>query len=208
VAAIDAATTGAVVESRIVGSRLRGRLTLSVLVIVVTLSLMTALATAASAEPNNAIDGALQARAEQQSRTLVEHLKFSLTHLHLKVGWAHSRKDVPNALTGTNESLNGDVDHDGPICQIAINKGFFDGIRSRYEQDEVILHEVFHCYEYDITPDSHSDNDWVMEGLARWADLTLFPQTHFALALKALESPLIHAAATQSAPFQAEASLP
>ncbi len=154
-------------EGRIVGSRLRGRLTLSVLVLVVTLSLMTALAATASAEPNNAIDGVdhgLQATAEQQSGTLAEHLKFSLTHLHLKVGWARSRKDVPNALTGTNESLNGDIDKDGPVCQIAINKGFFDGIRSRYEQDEVILHEVFHCYEYDVTPLAHSDNEWIMEG--------------------------------------------
>gem|GEM_PF-6940075 len=180
---------GAAVKGRIVGPGFKGRLALSASALVAALTLMAALSATASALPNNAIDGvdgALQARAQQQSRTLADHLKFPLTHLHLQVGWARSGKDVPNGLTGTNESLNGDIDHNGPVCQIAINKDFFDGIHSRYEQDEVLLHEVFHCYEYDITPNSHSDHEWVMEGLARWADLTIFPRTGFGLALKAL----------------------
>ncbi len=50
----------------------------------------------------------------------------------------------------------------------------------------MLAHEIFHCFEYEVTPAAHSDNEWILEGLARWADLTLYPNTHSALALKAL----------------------
>jgi hypothetical protein len=82
--------------------------------------------------------------------------------------------------------LNGDIDDAGPVCQIAVNKGFFDAL-GHYEQEETLTHEIFHCFEYSFTPAAHTDSDWILEGLARWADLTLFPDTHLALALKALD---------------------
>ncbi len=183
-------------RGRITGSGLMGPLMFCVLVL--TVSMMTALAPSASAFPyNNAIEGVnygLQARAEAQSRALAKLLGYSLSGLRLEVGWARYEKEVPNALTGTNAYLNGPVVdsgtvyESGAVCQIALNKRFFESIRDAEEQNEVLAHEVFHCFEFEVGPDAHSDDDWILEGLARWADLTLYPYTHFAPALKDLSA--------------------
>ncbi len=141
-----------------------------------------------AAAVNNGIQGvapSLQTRALEQERLLAKHLGSPLRHLHIAAGWARFPKSVPDALTGTNESVDGKIDFAGPVCEIAVNKGWFEAI-PHYEQDEVLAHEVFHCFEYDLVPASHSDNNWILEGLARWADLTLYPHTHLAQALKAL----------------------
>jgi hypothetical protein len=162
---------------------LRGIVRTLALVIV----LLAAFAPAAGAV-NNGIDGVepkLQASAEEQSQKLAGNLGLSLTKLHLAVGWARFQKEVPNGLTGTNTSINGAIDMNGPICEIAINQPWFDPI-APYEKEEILAHEVFHCFEKEIAPDNHEEADWISEGLDRWVDLTLFPATHLQAALKAL----------------------
>ena len=137
---------------------------------------------------NNGIDGVepkLQASAQEQSLKLAGKLRLSLTKLHLAVGWARFQKEVPNGLTGTNAAINGPIDMNGPICEIAINQPWFDPI-APYEKEEILAHEVFHCFEKEIAPDNHEEADWISEGLDRWVDLTLFPATHLQGALKAL----------------------
>jgi hypothetical protein len=164
--------------------RRRGGVLIAVLLALVA----SALAPQAASAVNNGIDGvdgSLQHLADRQQRILAEHLGFSLRRLHLKVGWARFQKQVPNALTGTNSYVNGPIDWDGPICEIAVNKAWFEPL-ARSEQGEVLLHEIFHCFEYDIDPSSHSAKDWVLEGLARWADMTIYPDTHLAEAVKSL----------------------
>lgn len=131
------------------------------------------------------VDQGLQLKARAQATILAGHLGFHLHRLHLEVGWADHPHEVPNALTGTNSAVNGHITAAGPVCEIAINRGWFKPLGA-YVQDEVLLHEVFHCFEYEVTPGAHHDNDWVLEGLARWADLTLYPQTTFVVALKNL----------------------
>ena len=179
-------------RGQVTGWGFRGRAALGV--VLLALSVTAVLAPAAGAKgivfpaPNNAIDGVnqeLQDGAQAMSRVLAKKLGFPL-HLRIEIGWARFQKLVPNALTGTNESLNGPIDHSGAVCQIAVNRGFYESIRGADEKDEVLLHEDFHCYEYDVTPAAHTENDWILEGLARWADLTVFPDTHLTLALKAL----------------------
>lgn len=137
---------------------------------------------------NNGIDGVdpeLQASAQEQSLKLAGKLGLSLTKLHLAVGWARFEKEVPNGLTGTNTAINGPIDMNGPICEIAINKPWFNPI-APYEKEEILAHEVFHCFEKEIAPDNGEENDWISEGLARWVDLTLFPATHLQVALASL----------------------
>ena len=157
------------------------------------LAVLAVLAPAASAV-NNGIDGvdaSLQAKAETQSRDIAKHLGLSLVKLHLAVGWARFQKDVPNMLTGTNERINGNIDKHGPICEIATNKAWFEPI-PEYEKDEILAHEVFHCFEKEITPEAPTEDNWIEEGLARWVDLTLFPHTHLAIALDSLSSYYAH----------------
>lgn len=149
--------------------------------------MLAAFAPAASAV-NNGIDGIepkLQASAQEQSLKLAGKLKLSLTKLHLAVGWARFQKEVPNGLTGTNASINGPIDTGGPVCEIAINQPWFDPI-APYEKEEILAHEVFHCFEKEIAPDNHEEADWISEGLDRWVDLTLFPATHLQGALGSL----------------------
>ncbi len=148
---------------------------------------LACLASGASAY-NNDIDGvnhALQGIAEVQARHLSEHIGIKLANLHLAVGWASHPDEVPNGLTGTNEDVDGPGDLDGPICEIAINKHWFAPI-PRYEKGEILVHEVFHCFEKEITPRAKYEGAWLSEGLARWADLTLFPKTHLGGPLGAL----------------------
>ena len=163
-----------------------GRLSGVVLALAIVV-MLAAFAPAASAV-NNGIDGIepkLQASAQEQSLKLAGKLGLSLTKLHLAVGWARFQKEVPNGLTGTNTAINGPIDMNGPICEIAINQPWFDPI-APYEKEEILAHEVFHCFEKEIAPDNHEEADWISEGLDRWVDLTLFPATHLQGALKAL----------------------
>jgi hypothetical protein len=137
---------------------------------------------------NNDIDGVdhpLQSIAVTQAHHISGHIGVTLSRLHLAVGWARHPSDVPNGLTGTNEDVDGPGNLVGPICEIAINKHWFEPF-SKYEKEEVVAHEVFHCFQKEITPEAKYEHNWIEEGLARWVDLSLFPKTHLAAALKAL----------------------
>ena len=137
---------------------------------------------------NNDIDGIdhpLQSIAVTQAHHISGHIHVTLSRLHLAVGWASHPSDVPNGLTGTNKEIDGPGNLVGPICEIALNKHWFEPF-SKYEKEEVIAHEVFHCFEKEITPEAPTEDNWIEEGLARWVDLSLFPETHLAVALKSL----------------------
>jgi hypothetical protein len=150
---------------------------------------LTIFASSASASDyKNDIDGvdyALQLIALKQASHISARIGVKLTKLHLAVGWASNPDRVPNGLTGTNESVNGPGNVIGPICEIAINKHWLEPF-SKYEKEEVIAHEVFHCFQKEITPEAKYESGWLEEGLARWVDLTLFPKTHLAVALASL----------------------
>jgi hypothetical protein len=130
------------------------------------------------------IDHDLQSRAETEAHVISQRIGVKLVKLDLAVGWARFDKYVANAKTVVLDETNGDPDLDnGHTCQIAVNRNWFGPI-PHYEQDEVLAHEVFHCFEWEIT--RRLTHDWVTEGLARWVDLTLFPHTHLAGALESL----------------------
>jgi hypothetical protein len=153
------------------------------------LATLTIFAASASASGyKNDIDGVdhdLQSIAFRQAHRLSELTGVELTKLHMAVGWASNPDRVPNGLTGTNESVDGPGNLDGPICEIAINKHWLEPL-SKYEKEEVIAHEVFHCFQKEINPEAKFEHGWLEEGLARWVDLTLFPKTRLAVALDAL----------------------
>ncbi|HEY4810286.1 MAG TPA: hypothetical protein VIH71_04430 [Solirubrobacteraceae bacterium] len=157
--------------------------------VVLTLALaMLAVCASGAGAYNNDIDGVdhpLQSLAVTQAHHLSAHIGVTLTRLHLATGWAEHPSEVKNGLTGTNEEIDGPGNLVGPICEIAINKHWFEPF-PKDEKEEVIAHEVFHCFQKEITPEAKYEGNWLEEGLARWVDLTLFPNTHLALALKAL----------------------
>jgi hypothetical protein len=167
----------------------RKRVTRVALAVTLGLAALTMFASSASASDyKNDIDGvdyALQLIALKQASHISARIGVKLTKLHLAVGWASNPDRVPNGLTGTNEKIDGPGNLDGPICEIAINKHWLEPF-SKYEKEEVIAHEVFHCFQKEITPQAKFESGWLEEGLARWVDLTLFPNTHLAVALGSL----------------------
>ncbi len=148
-----------------------------------TLAVIVASASAASASEIDEVNPPLQKLAEEQVPRLASHLG-PLSKLRLVVGYASDSAGTPKADTTVLSSENGHFALDGPICQIAVNKGWWAG-RSRYEMEEVLVHEDFHCYEHQFAPDisrvvgedgsDKNEADWIIEGLAKWVDLTLFP---------------------------------
>ncbi|MGA9875516.1 MAG: hypothetical protein WBQ21_06890 [Solirubrobacteraceae bacterium] len=151
------------------------------------LAALAVLAPAALAISNYQIDKnepALVARAETEAKVITAHIGVHLTGLRLLVGWTKYEQLNPYAVTAIVKEEDGDLDPSGGhVCQISVNKSWFSSF-SHYEENEVLAHEVFHCFEAEITRrDLHA---WVDEGLARWVDLTLFPQTHLKEALGSL----------------------
>jgi hypothetical protein len=144
-------------------------------------------AASASADdiPIDGVNHGLQAIATHEAHTIGSLIGVRLTRLHMAVGWAKHAGEVPNGKTETLKSVNGPGDENGSVCQIALNKGWLGPLPAE-EKDEVIAHEVFHCFEREITPEENTDGEWITEGMARWVDLSLFPHTHLADALKAL----------------------
>ena len=65
-------------------------------------------------------------------------------------------------------------------CQIAVNKPTFDAdtMGNSTWEEEVVTHEVFHCYEFQLEGADDAkvtyNEPWVQEGLARWVDMDLF----------------------------------
>jgi hypothetical protein len=103
------------------------------------------------------------------------HLSPDL-HLPVKIGWLKNPDPGDNspAYTGPRE------DSSGRYCQIAVYKPVFDSVTAGNMnwEEEVITHELFHCYQQQIEGDADSTvsktESWVQEGLARWVDTDLF----------------------------------
>lgn len=156
----------------------RGLWTLALLLVV-----FVASASVASASEIVEVNPPLQKLAEEQVPRLVSHLG-PLSKLRLVAGYASDSAGTAKADTTVLSSENGHFALDGPVCQIAVNKAWWAG-RSRYEMEEVLVHEDFHCYEHQFAPDmsrvvgddgsDKNEGDWIIEGLAKWVDLTLFP---------------------------------
>jgi len=177
------------------GAALRGGM--AALAIVV-LAALAVLAPVARASDIIEVNPPLQKLAEEQAEKLAGHL--GPLSLHLVAGYASDPSEVKNLTTTTLGKENGHFTLNGPICQIAANHSWWDA-RTHYEMEEVLVHEDFHCYEHQIAPDAWSvvhhslkeevirgihkgelgdegqkeEADWIIEGLARWVDLTLYP---------------------------------
>jgi hypothetical protein len=175
---------------------------LSGVALVLTLAIVLLVALAPSAQADiTEVNPPLQKIAEEQATKLAGYLGFPLT-LHLAVGYATDPSEVENADTTTLGSENGHFAVNGPVCQITANHGWLDA-HTHYEVEEILVHEDFHCYEHQIAPNAwrtihhtlkeeahrgilegklgdegeREEASWIIEGLARWVDLTLYPAT-------------------------------
>jgi hypothetical protein len=147
-----------------------------------TLAVFAASASTASASDIVEVNPPLQTLTEEQVSRLSPHL--GALSLHLVVGYASDPASVPRADSITLNRENGDVSLHGPVCQVAVNHTWW-GARTHYEMEEVLVHEVFHCYEHQIAPAMtrfneaggavKNEGEWIIEGLAKWVDLTFFP---------------------------------
>jgi len=138
-------------------------------------------------------DAGLQANALTQASYIAGRIGFPLT-LKLAVGWADNPGEVEFTETGVRDKENGSFAQHGPVCQIAVNKAWLASQPQPTAESEVLIHEVFHCYEHQIDPDmatpkgKSNEHDWIIEGLARWVDLTFYPATPVSRALEAINT--------------------
>jgi hypothetical protein len=155
---------------------------------------------AAPAQADPEIGGsvpALDALESQGVALLNAHLSPGLT-IDVKIGWytnapsSERSPAVTNQVVQTSTSnLTGKttVTH---YCQIAVNEPLFDAYTGAGWQEAIITHELFHCYQIQLLPDAFgtaaSTEKWMIEGLARWVDLTLFASNPVPAALNDLES--------------------
>ncbi len=58
-------------------------------------------------------------------------------------------------------------------CRIRVNPAVASGPISYLVV--VLAHEVFHCFEFDLDPAWASQGDWLIEGMAEWAALSVDP---------------------------------
>ena len=136
-------------------------------------------------------DAGLRANALIQASYLAGHIGFPLK-LKLAVGWADNPAEVEFTETGVRDRENGTFAQHGPVCQIAVNKAWLASQPQPTAESEVLIHEVFHCYEHQIDPDMATPNgrsnehDWIIEGLARWVDLTFYPANPVGHAFEAI----------------------
>ena len=163
--------------------------------LVVTLALsavvLAAPVTAARAEKLDITpDAGLRASALVQASYLAGRL--GPLKLKLAVGWADNPGEVEFTESGVRDKENGSFAQHGPVCQIAVNKAWLASQPQPTAESEVLIHEVFHCYEHQIDPDMATRNgrsnehDWIIEGLARWVDLTFYPANPVGHALEAI----------------------
>ncbi len=59
----------------------------------------------------------------------------------------------------------------GPYCRIRVAPGVASGSISYLTV--VLAHEVFHCFEFDLDHSWPSQGDWLIEGMAEWAALSV-----------------------------------
>jgi hypothetical protein len=155
----------------------------------------------ASGAQISAEDPGLETMAATAVTALQAHLP-ALTTWRIVAGYAVNPGVVTNISTTAIDTENGEPSLTGPVCQIAVNPGWWDaqtapGMPQTVVHAEIMTHEVFHCFEHQIDPGMEklvdngkgtADNEgrWIIEGLARWVDLQLFPGTTYAYALASL----------------------
>jgi hypothetical protein len=149
----------------------------------------------ASAAEISSENPALETVAATAVIALQAHLP-PLTKLRIVAGFAADPGAVKNMSTTAIDKENGEPSLTGPVCQIAVNQGWWDaqtapGMPQSTVPAEIMTHEVFHCFQHQIDPEMEkpdksgegsADNEgrWIIEGLARWVDLQLFPGTTYA----------------------------
>jgi hypothetical protein len=72
-------------------------------------------------------------------------------------------------------NANGHESNSGPNCEIRVGPALTS--RPPSFVSLVLAHEVFHCFEFDLDHSWWLDGDWVIEGLAVWASMTVDPLT-------------------------------
>ena len=134
-----------------------------------------------------------------QARTLLDaHLSPGLS-IPIEIGW---QIDIPASQTtpAITSARLGAYEFAGHrfnvhnYCQIAVAQTTFDGLTAGNTnwEAEIISHEAFHCYEIQLLGVSGFDHaatseEWLMEGLARWVDVTLFSSDPIGLALATVQ---------------------
>ena len=65
----------------------------------------------------------------------------------------------------------------GPVgyCRVRLTPSFFSGAWDAQFQQLMLAHEVFHCFQGSIMTDYRSRSAWIIEGMADWAALTIYP---------------------------------
>ncbi|MGC2373802.1 MAG: hypothetical protein WA484_08005 [Solirubrobacteraceae bacterium] len=138
-------------------------------------------------------DAGLRASALVQASYIAGRVGFPLK-LKLAVGWADHPGEVEFAETNVRDKQNGPFVQHGHVCQIAVNKAWLATQSQPTAEGEVLIHEVFHCYEHQIAPamattmNEPNEHDWIVEGLARWVDLTFYPATPLSRPLEAIDT--------------------
>ena len=179
---IDSPTSGADTGVVMAGLGQRTWTRAATLVVAATASLIVAPshAVASSNYRITGVDSGLEAVAKAQATLITSHLGITL-HKKLAVGYAFFKHDIENASTVMVDSVNGSADRSGPVCQIVVNQTWLAKQAQATAKQEVLAHEVFHCFEHQIAPDivtkdgEKNASPWVIEGLARWVDLDLYP---------------------------------
>ncbi len=112
--------------------------------------------------------------ADAGTTLLNAHLSPHL-HIPVHIGWLTNPEPGDTSPATTAASAVS-----GLFCQIAVYKPIFDadtGGNTNW-QEEIITHELFHCYQQQLEGDGDTTvtktESWVQEGLARWVDTTLF----------------------------------
>jgi hypothetical protein len=63
----------------------------------------------------------------------------------------------------------------GNVCRIRLGSS----VQINTYLDLALAHEVFHCFQYDLVPNTwETIDDWIMEGMADWAALSVDPVSY------------------------------
>ncbi len=136
---------------------------------------------------------ALEAIAHDAIGLLNQHLSPALS-IPVTIGWLTNRAPGDNSPAYTNQfsATEGIFHRHYYFCQIAVNEPVYDGYTSANASwaEEIITHELFHCYQHQLLPDPDTYNTvkaWITEGLPRWVDTDLFSSNPIGVSLGSLQ---------------------
>ena len=135
----------------------------------------------------------LDALESQAVTALDAHLSPAL-HIRIEIGWwdsppaSYTSPALTQPATTTYVHIPGHPTR--RYCHISIDEPVWNTVvgGNTTWQQEVVTHEVFHCYElqiegFDGDPVVNTKEPWVQEGLARWIDMELYePAVPYAVA--------------------------